>query len=154
MGAGEFIPCVTLWFCLHHPICLSEGFFTDRCVFTAVWVVPSHKTPTLEQLLCPWSGSGLVALEGQMDPIDPQALQLFLQHILQDGAQFLEVWGSLQGFQQLPHRGVLLPEVGAGASTGQGWGTFLPLGGSQQPQSKEFLVPTAYMSLEKSNFLP
>lgn len=67
-----------------------------------------------EQFLCSCTGLALqtLALKGQTYPLDPHALQLFLQHFFQDVAKLLqEVWVSPQSFQQplLPALGGLLP---------------------------------------------
>lgn len=97
--------------------CSRWGFFKFSFLLpVSVLVAPPQKRISSEQSFCPCTGSALalqiLALKGQTYPLDPHALQLFLQHFLQDGVKLLqEVWVSPQGFQQplLPTQGSLLP---------------------------------------------
>jgi len=162
MGARQFIPCATAWFCLHLPIA-SQGVIAPDGVFfhclLVLWLLPPPPQISSEQSLCPCTSSGLalqmLALKGQTYPLDPHALQLFPQLFLQDGAKLLqEVWVYLQGYQQplLPTQGGLLPVWSKGGCWyqrinawavpwgGGWWGPPLWGHGSHQTQSKQLLA--------------
>lgn len=114
------------------------------------------KKISLEQSLCSCTGSGLalqiLALKGQTYSLDPHALQLFLQHFLQDGAKPLEeIWIPPQGFQQppLPAQGSFFPVWSKGgcwyqcsSALGGGWWDPSPLWRrvSHQSHSKQLVA--------------
>lgn len=122
----------------------------------SVSIVLLHPQKSLR--FCTDSGLALqtLALKGQTYLLDSHALQLFLQHFLQDGAKLLqEVWVSPQGFQQplLPAPGGLLPVWSKGGCWyqcsdgwampwGRGWWDPSPLWahGSHQSQSKQLVA--------------